>query len=226
MWYFPSESPFIASTVVDVRQVNRLVQGWANEVNGNLNEHNFVDDFGANAVANDMAEADVAARLFSKKKKIDPHAATATMFKIPHSTRWSPVDDSGGTFVSRGGQCLVFISFQLHCPTVPSNQSGTNYCIELDGVPMMDTLLGTGDQSNDFLDTAFGATVSGGQVEFDYGTSPSFRAEQEKHRVTGLFNLTPGEHTIRLLVRNLFTITATPPQYISQREAIFLDLWA
>lgn len=224
-WAYPQNRPS-TGLILDNQEFNENLSRYADEVNGNLNEHNFAVNCVPNMIDNGVTEPDIVSRLYSTKNAVNPHAATTSMVEIPRSLSWQGVDGAAKTIVSRGGLFLVFISFQLHCPTAASAASGLNFCIGLDGSPRMDTLLGTGDQSNDFLDTAFGATVGGGEVTWDFGTSPSFKANQERKLVTGLFRVSPGSHIINLMARNLFTTSGTQNQYISSREVIVLELWA
>ncbi len=230
-WAYPRHK-FTYTWTLDPEEWNDNLVVFANEMNGNLNEQNIASTgatypFMHDIIENSLCQFDVMARLFSKKTRVDPLGTTANMEEIPPTTRWFPIAASKPTtFHSRGGLALILISFQTHFPTMPSGMSGLNFAIEVDGVMRPDTLLGTGDQGNDFLDLAFGATLSGGEVDWDYGTSPSFRAIHEPKMVRGLIRLEPGQHVIRLVARNLFTVTAATAQYISNCETVVIDMWA
>lgn len=227
-WAYPQHK-FSTSLILDCDEFNDNMVAYATEVNGGLNEHNLSEGCLYAAMSQGVVEYDVAARLYNRKEPISPVAAVGTMAAIPVVSRWTPVDGTARTFNSRGGLVLVMIGFQLRVAGPSNNATGLNFCIGLDGIPQLDTLLGTGDQSNDLVDLAKGATVGGGEVEYDYGTSPSFRAAHERHLVKGLLRVEPGPHAIRLFARNLVTPNNTgtsTPQYISQREVIVLDMWA
>lgn len=218
---------FAYTWTLDSEEWNDNIVAFANEMNGNLNEQNFAsDDLLLDLMENDLTEFDVMARVFSEKVRVDPLGSTSAMTEVKMSTRWTAIDEGQpDPFVSRGGLCLIIINFQMHCSFSFTGTSGMNFAVEVDGHVMVDSLLGTGDQSNDFLDTAFGATVAGGEVEFDFGTSPSFRSDQEPKQVRCLVELDPGEHTVKLAVRNLFTVNDTAAQFISQIETIVIDCW-
>lgn len=224
-WAYPKHT-FETGDPLDCEAMNDTIAAYASEVNGNLNQHNWQTDTLLDLQGLSQVEPSIGLQIYEGGATVDPHAATSSMAVAPHRTRWSPIDGTEVEFTSRGGKAFVIISFQVHQPSVVAASSGLNFAIELDGVVMNDTLLGTGDESNDFLDTALGATVGGGEVTYDYGTSPSIRAAQTKCLVSGVFQLEPGEHIVRLVARNLFTINGTPPQYISQRETIILSMWA
>lgn len=224
-WVWPRYT-LTSGFVVDVDEFNENMSLYASEMNGGLNEQNFQQGIMADIIAAGACETDIMARTYAKQTKVDPHAAVSSMEAVPHGTRWVGISASEKSIVSRGGPALVIISFQIHCPTIPSGMSGLNFAVEVDGAISANTLLGTGDQSNDYLDTAYGATVGGGEVQYDYGTSPSFLGAQEPKQVVGTVYLTPGPHTIRLAARNLFTVQAAQAQYISQCETIVLELWA
>lgn len=215
-----------ANYVVDPDEMNENIAMFSTEVNGGLNEQNFQADITQALIEGALTEYDIMARSYAKQTGVDPHAAVGTMERVPHATRWSGISASEKSIVARGGWALVIISFQSRFPTIPSGMSGLNFAIEVDGSVNPNAMLGTGDQGNDFLDTAYGATVGGGEVTYDYGTSPSFLGAQEPKQVVGSVYLTPGPHTIRLAARNLFTIQTAPAQYISQCETIILELWA
>lgn len=224
-WAFPP-SKFSTAYVLDQEVFNDGVLAFSTETDGNLNEQNFAINTLADAMSASpsQTEDDIGMRIFQAATEVNPHAATSSMFKIPQFTRWSVVDGSKIEFTSPGGKIFVIIDLQLHCPLVADESCGTNYCIELDGAPQMNSLLGTGDISNEFIDT--GLSVGAFDAEFNYGTSPAMRATQKKLQVKGSYTIAPGVHTVRLLVRNLVAVAAAPSQFISQHETIILHLWA
>lgn len=217
---------------LDPSEWNDNIVSFASEMNGNLGEQNWLSvnggvPFMKQAINDGKAEDDAVARSTGVLYASDPHGFTAYMSEVKQNTRWTPVEGyTIGPFTSRGGLALIVFSFQMHCDVIPAACSGMNFGIEVDGRVFMGSLLGTGDQSNDFLDAAFGATVAGSEVTFDFGSSPSFRAYQEPKMVRLLTYLVPGQHTIRLVARNLFTVTAAVNQYITNGEGFVIDHWA
>lgn len=223
-WAYPVEK-FVSSYVLDMEDFNTNLAVFADEADGNLNEHNW----SINALAYLMTVSktvanDIAMRFYDTQTALAPMGALGTLTQLQHNTRWVPIDGMSKTFASPGGVIMVIASFQLRCTGFPAGQSGLNFILEVDGVPQANSLLGTGDQSNEYIDSSVG--TSGGTIALTFGTSPSFKAEHEPKMIKGHYRLEPGEHTVRVLARNLFTITAPIAQFVSQRELIILHMWA
>jgi hypothetical protein len=225
-WAYPKEK-ISASYVLDCDDFNANIAAWAAELDGNLNEHNWYASALHNAMVTlEQCADDIAIRVYHRIRTADPTAAaTATWFEIPHGTQWSAIElDNDGsddiTFTSRGGKMEAFFQFNLHCDNPGTKQSGVIFCVELDGAPLMNALIGTGDDSNDFV------PVDGVTPTTDWDTSASFRADAFPMRVKVSANLQPGQHVVRLLARNLYQRDVVPSQYISQVNSIILDLWA
>lgn len=217
---------------LDSDEWNDNIVPFASEMNGGLNEQNWLslsgaDYFMGSAANGGLAEYDTVARVFVDKTSVDPLGATGSMFEIKQSTKWVPITPSTkGPFTSRGGLAQIIISFQMHVPTVATSMSGLNFAIEVDGVVRVDSLLGTGDHGNDFLDNGASVTFAGGTPQFNWGSSPSFRSALEPKMVKCLVRLEQGQHTVRLVARNLFLVGGGAAQYISQIETIVIDCWA
>lgn len=226
MWTLP-RFRHAASYVMDMDEFNTNMTQFANQVDGGLNEHNWANNALVNILTADKVDEDIALNVYNTKLAIDPATAVGSLTKLRHSTSWSPVTGASATFTSHGGKAMVFISFQLVTVFTALEVPPLNFAIGLDGVVQQNALLGTGDPSNDFMETGTDATVAGGQVELDFGTAPGFRGVREKLLVTGLIDIAPGQHTIQLFSRNLYTRnTATPPeQYIAGYEVIMLKMW-
>lgn len=228
-WAFPKEK-FATGYILDSDDYNQNFLSYTQQINGGLNEHNWVDSAMNRMLEFGLVEDDVIARVFSEKTKKDPLSAVATHFEVPQATRWNRVTGTAVTFTSRGGLVWVIASFQCKLQNTPNDQSGLNFALEMDGMTSMGSLLGTGDGSNDYMDRGAGVIESGGipagtTPTYIYGSSPSVRARFAPIVVDGLFRVTPGEHTAYLVARNLFTAPAVY-QYISQREMIAIDMWA
>ena len=224
-WALPKEK-LTSGYILDADDFNANIASFVQEYDGNLNEQNFNATCLEQAMRAGKAADDIAVRLYSRKTPISPQGATGPMFEIPQTPSWVEVGGTVKNFTSPGGMALVIISFQLTTPGAVVIQSGLNFCVELDGAAQMNSLLGTGDQGNEFMATGEGYTVGGGDITFDAGTSPSVRARQMRHQVKGTYRLSPGEHTVRLLARNLFVQQdAAQSQFVSQRETIILHGW-
>lgn len=215
--------------LLDNEEYNDNIAVWASEVDGNLNEHNYAERILEAVVAGGFAAMSLGLRAYNNKQARDPQDYAATGLEVPQSERWNRVEDTDDLFVSRGGKVMVIMSFQCHMDPLSTDATGLNFAIELDGQVMASSLLGTGDESNDFVDGGIGYSLEDVLAppvfQLNYGTSPSFRAVQTPHRVVGVFHVEPGEHQIWLVARNLRTVESCN-QWITNCEAIILDGWS
>lgn len=217
-WGYPREK-FSTSYIMDCDDFNANIAAWSHETDGNLNEHNFAAGT-ALASSMDKATDGIAVKLLHSKNEVDPTASGGTLgYEVPHSINWTPIEDCDIEFSSVGESLLVVYSFQLNNPG-GTNQSGLLFCIELDGAPMMNSLIGTGDESNDYTNPA-----DVPDQEYNFDTGPAMRASSVPLMVKGTYKLPPGRHRTRLLARNLHLIDDTPLQYISQREVLVMKAW-
>lgn len=217
----------IANTyLLDVDEINDVFLPFTNELTA-LNEHNWTDGAFEAIVVNSLAEPDFAIQAHQIIHEREWESPGTTGISVPQATRWSAIPGTTQTFNSSGGKALIIYSFQLGTGTYLQDQSGLNFCIEVDGTPMLDGLLGTGDVQNDRIDKGIGAIFSGSgsAITGTYGSSPSFKSRAMPLRVQVLANLSPGRHTVRLLARNLFTDDSAY-QFICNCEGIVLDMWA
>lgn len=221
-WQFQRHA-WSTSYLLDCEEWNDNVAAFVGETDGNLNEHNFENRM----LALPVSESRGAAGVGYASDGIGVQTSVAVFGSgflaggrvLAQSEAWKTV----GTelpFVSRGGKVCVIISFQMGMQVTLTLQSGLNFCVGLDGAPVMSSLLGTGDQGNDFLDGGAGGSVP----VYSFGTSPSFRARHTAHQVTAVFEVSPGEHTVTLLYRNLFAVSACV-QNMDNCEIIVLDGW-
>lgn len=227
-WAYPQHR-HAGTYVLDNEEYNDNIAVFAAEVDGNLNEHNYEEGILATAISTGRCAEDMVLRVYNDKRPRDPQDYLATGLEIPQASRWTRVDGTNESFVSRGGKILVVVSFQCHMDANNLTQCGLNFAIELDGQVMASSLLGTGDESNDFIDGGAGFDIEDTtQVPvfvLNYGTSPSFRAIQTPHRVVGVFHVEPGEHEVWLVARNLRTVEECD-QWITNCETIVLDGWS
>lgn len=222
-WYFPKHT-YELTDLVDATSFNETLAALAGELDGHLNEHNWVSDTLQQRMQDDLVADDIALTVYYTEEDVSPIGATSAMFDVPQSVSWVPVDDTDVTWTSKyGGQINVICEFQLVCPSVLSNQTGLVFAVEVDGVPQPSSLLGTGDQSNDFITTGAHITPGGGAVTFDFGTSPSNRAKFWKGRAKCLMRIEPGQHTVRLVCRNLATAQTKPSQFIASRQTVVIE---
>jgi len=215
----------IANTyLLDVDEINDVLGVFSNEL-VKLNEHNWTDGAFEDIVVNDLAAPSFAITCHQDINEREWTSPGSTGVAIPQATRWSAVPGTSIAFQSSGGKALVIYSFQLGTGTYAQDQSGLNFCIEVDGTPMLNALLGTGDHQNDDIDKGVNVVYGGGGVTGTYGSSPSFKSRAMPIRVQAIVQLPPGRRVVRLLARNLFT-DDTAYQFICNCEGIVIDAWA
>lgn len=217
-WAFPREK-FASSYVLDCDDFNANVAAWAAETDGNLNEHNFV---AGTTLADSMDQASdgIAMKILHGKVEVSPTDSGGTLgFAVPHTQNWTPIEDCDVEFSTVGESVMVIYSFQLNNPG-GTHASGLIFCIEVDGAAQMNSLLGTGDETNDYTNPADSA-----DQEYNFDTSPSCRSSAHGYMVKGTYRLAPGRHTARLLARNLYLVNDQVSQQISQREIIIIKGW-
>ena len=222
-WAFPT-TLFRSNTVYDYLDVNEQLLEFSSQIDGWLNEHNFVVTIGSDLYADTKLATNVAVRAFRTATARNGIGGGSAVWSVPHSESWSTVSASTMTFGTPGGKCFITYSFQVNFTSQPAQSPGLQFCIDLDGSAQMSTLLGSGDMGNErFNDdnvTASTLPVS--------NSSPSIRHEYSAHCVEGLFTVDAGEHTAKLMVRNPYTLRdgARAGQGIGSLEGYILMLWA
>lgn len=208
---------------LDVDEINDVFRPWTDALS-DLNEHNWSESAFEQIVENDLAEPGFAIVTHSviTEREWDPVPGSGV--SVRQSTAWTVVPDSEIEFQSAGGSLLIIYSFAFISGTLGQDQSGLNFAIEVDGVPLFDSLLGTGDLSNDFVDKGVSVTGGAGGWTATYGSSPSFKSRALPLRCQTVFKCQPGKHTVKLLARNLYT-DAEAYQWIANCEGIVLDMW-
>lgn len=218
-WGLPKDM-YTASHVLDSEEWNANVYAFAEEIDGNLNEHNFSRFTAANI---GTVSDDACLRYYVEREEVSPTGSTASMTALKQMESWMPVDGTLVEFSALGTKVLAICSFQCRNP-VNLQQPGLNFCLALDGVPQSSTLIGTGDASNDLI--KLNRLVTGSKtIKFQFGTGPGVLALHTALMCKGLFVITPGYHTVQLFARNLDSDTGNAAQHISNREMIALPMW-
>lgn len=230
-WAYPPYKPS-TSLVLDVERFNENMAAFAQETDGNLNEHNFEQDFLDDRIDAAVASGlsgfvadDVALKLYHSAYTSSPLGHTLGGKVLRYSTEWSLVEGAITTFSVPAGKLFIVVSFQYHVDTSAFTVRcpGAVFCIELDGAAQMNSLIGTGDQSNEYTLNEDVQTPS-----LNYDGSPSFRSKYEPLQVKGTYAVSAGQHTVKLVHRNLSTFpnSADIFQWISQVEVMVIWMWA
>jgi hypothetical protein len=212
---------------LDVDEISEVFSVYSDE-SVNLNEHNWLYNVMEDVVVAGKAEPDFCMVVAHTRRARSHRDITGEGKRIVQSTAWVPIENGVVNWDSGGGKAVVIITGQLHLNVGSLDQSGLNLAIEVDGTVHTEGLIGTGDQANDYVDSGLNvlATSGGGSgFTLGYGSSPSLRALDYPFLVKVMLNLSPGRHTARLVTRNLF-MNSTVYQYVTNYEAIVLDLWS
>lgn len=215
--------PFTVSTreVVDVDTINESLLAIIEEVTGELNEHNFAEDAFAGVDRTILAE-DIGLRLHHEFQEANPNdpptAAANTPNVVPVSTRWQAVDPTmTKTVTTKGGKLWIMASFQ--CRT--NATYGALFAIEINGVVLGDSLIGSGDIDNDRLDQPSGGGVA--PFTFNLGSVPCVWLPNAGALVIeAVVTVSPGQYIIRPVMRNP-RLGDNDDQEVSNRELIVLE---
>jgi hypothetical protein len=214
-WKF---GPFTVSSqeIVDVDRVNENFYSVIEEVTGELNEHNWAES----AFASDrtLLAEDIAIRVAGNNRTEEP-SNLPTRTKVRLGSEWHRIADGlSRTFDSRGGLFWVMASFQIETDQLV----GAHFAIEVDGVALGDSLVGSGDMANDLVFSPTGTPLFsfvGPTVWYPYDGGPVV--------VSALIELGPGIHKLTAVVRNpeLFNDGSfTNAMFVANREIIIVEL--
>jgi hypothetical protein len=197
--------PFTVSAdeVVDIHRINTNFLVVVEEVTGGLNEHNWAEDAFTDR---DLLAEDVALRIKSNQMgaSTDPTSPTSGT-DVEFGQEWHAIAPNlDYTLVTKGGLIWLMASFQFDTDLM----WGVNFAIELDGNVLGDSLLGSGDSSNDLI------TLWGGSVYAPAGTSdiaaPALWGGGGVDSqggfgvvVSAMVELPAGSYTFRTVVRNV-----------------------
>ena len=220
-WYFPPNQ-FIASEVLDIDDFNGNLAAVHRELGGELNEQNFTTACLKDAEA--KWATDIALEFSLTRTERDPHDLAAVV-SVPVTMTWTPVDTRtvGATI---GGKALIIYSLQMTNPTAATRQPGQNFCIEVDGTPYLDSLIGSGDQTNDWIEHGAFKFEGAGGVSADQATGPGFKGDYRPYVCELVTYLPPGDHTVRLLSRNIDTCDGTIYQKVASVEGIVMLMYS
>lgn len=219
--------------ILDVRQLNDVFVWAADAISGGLDETVWSGDF---VNLDGVVEAGAWCRFF-----VCDEPATVTSARVlapqtyfdtvPYSFTWRAVDKYDLVITSRGAKTLLIFWGGVSNRPTSGNQDypGIMLGIEVDGVLQPDSVFGSGDWGNDRQEETAGTTgtINGQGVDWTFlsGTGPGYRGRWCPYRLTSLVDLSPGEHTVRLVYRNISRGYA-PSQYIDAGGSVAMEIWA
>jgi hypothetical protein len=199
-WKF---APFVVATdyVADIDTVNENFLAVIGEVTGALNEHNF-DRIGFD----DRTLWDESIALKVTHVKSDFSTTTPNSDAVDITVGWHPIhEDFDATVTTKCRKLWIIASFQCNIAA----QYGALLGIDLDGTVLGESIIGSGDHSNDQMDDyGFVSGGGAGAYGFTFGSTPGvFRAMDSAGYVSTLtgapfvldavVDVTPGTHVIK-----------------------------
>jgi hypothetical protein len=227
-WYFPPEQ-LVASDCVDFDVINAALQGVHSEVSGELNEQNWAassltNTWGTSGSPPSLLAVEPGFAIVAHHVDEDTDPFGGPLFELQKSTSWRPVDRAEITFDGFGGMVHIVASWQCRHSSLTSRTNGFMYCFEIDGNPVPDAMIGSGDLTNDLVQS--GIVFTGTITTNDYATGPGFAAAHIGYSLELMTHLAPGRHVIRLVSRALETDTGTSVVHsVGTVELYALELW-
>ena len=251
-WRYPPQ--YIGPNyAVDNSPINEAFTAVVGEASGALNEHNFPssDDILAdNLLERSNLSDDAAMRLHyaSSPTSTYPRSYNSKTgwVEISIADGWQSFTEDGCTleFLSLGGATWLNASFNVHCGfnniSIVQKGYGYNFALELDGVMLAESMLGTGDSVSEFYNGPNGRAAKLVPTKLAHLNTPQggggIAAARIPIVVDAVVDLTPGPHTLRLLVMNIRGRmrggnksgeqyrTPSKETYISTRELFALEM--
>ena len=248
-WRYPPQH-IGPNYVADTSPINEALTAVVGESTGMLNEHNFDSP---------STDTNPESCLLSRLNLVDEaafrlHYATASTLPDPANYKkvgwveidsvdgWQTFSDDGCTleFTAYGGLAWLNASFNVHCGNdVRTNVQkgyGYNFAIELDGIIVYESLLGSGDSTSEFYNGPNGRAARTTMSKTTQWVTPQCGGGISAARipvvVDAIVNLPPGRHTVRIAVMNIrgkmvsgnTNGTAQRTTHISNRELFVLEL--
>ena len=213
--------------VVTIDSVNDNFQPFIGELTGGLNEHNLdATTFTVSEFADDMC-----LRLHLSRPTLNAALTGVVGYGVPDLAGWGAIQSVDGwqsftddglykSFVGRGGSTWICASFNIHCGTNSTSSGGVPFyrqmgfgylvALRINGAVLHETLLGSGDPSqDDFKSDEFSETSEAAR---NNDKSPLARRPQGGGGIAGarlpvvidaVVDLLPGENTVEVVVMNI-----------------------
>lgn len=261
-WKYPPY-PIKDGQVIGIDALNENFLGYTEELSGSLNEHNFSAKLGA-PVARTALAAD-AAHIIHRSvpgggddadaiPNVNDYVDRANWLTLRQRDGWQTFMSSTGTHVrgmglrmnARGGMCWICGSINIHTGDIYDSGTsaamqlgfGYNIAIQIDGNVVFESILGSGDSTNEFYNGHNGraAVINTGGTGAKYNTPQAgggVIAAQLPVVVDAVVELAPGPHDIRIVVMNIRGQGKSgtsandgwgPNAYISTRELFVLEM--
>jgi hypothetical protein len=217
-WKFPKHR-IRSGDPLGIDEFNENAIEFASE-SGHLNEHNW-----GNGIINSESLIDKGARIKARARQKsngyggDGNSDAANASLLSAVSSWVVVPDFNSSFATPGGLLLIIISIQQD-----GRSNGIMWAISINGQIIPESILGTGELSNDrlsfdALDPATGFAPAG----FPSQSSPGIQRARIGITTQVVIPVLAGIYTIQLLAYQLEGDWGSP-QYVPVGEIITLEL--
>tara|TARA_R110002110_G_scaffold1039_1_gene4086 strand:+ start:18103 stop:18840 length:738 start_codon:yes stop_codon:yes gene_type:complete len=207
-WRFPKHR-VSDDSVIEIDGINENFRGVVEEGSGELNEHNWKVSSWPDRLT-DLSDG-VAVRYKSRQVGIDPASGSgsASTFVAQDNPTWQLIDQLTETITSTGGDFWILASFQVRAPWYQPDilaigtggyfsAFGLQFALRVDGKVLTDSIIGSGDLSNDlFVSESLVTSPPGGSIlSFN---SPGVTATYASVSTEAITTLAPGAHTVEVV---------------------------
>lgn len=218
-WKYPEHKPK-AGGVVEVDDLNRSFNAYAQEVSGGLNEHNWSKD----TFHRTYCDEDVAIEVWQSKLAVDPSSAlddpTNDNFKIRISRGWQKITSMTVEATTEKSTLWIIGSLQhvgawAACP---------QYAVQINGTVITETITGAAGQGYDAYHETWSDTLKHlTQTTFGPGLAMSTRRSVG---LDALIDVPSGVHDIAIVGRVMQTndVELNAKFSVQNRELIVLSL--
>lgn len=250
-WTYPKRA-IEGTYVLDIEPINQNFLALASETSGYLNEHNF--KAGTKLVLSRSGEdspalpKDIGFRLmYTRKESGSPSSGEGTNWQRFQANDFYQTKGVAGlsmTRTYRGGTVWICGSFNLHThgqgrssfPTISGRTNlndkgfGFNCAIELDGAIIGESLVGSGDPTNENYDEgapSFDTSGTPNELSFFRRGGGGINGAMNSIVVDAVVQVPPGKHTIRIAIMDIRASNGNETgrhTYVSTSELFALEM--
>lgn len=193
-WRYPTYYPK-AGDVAAIDWINEAIAPWVQEISGKTNEHNWMVNLTGGTRL--LQNAGAVMRVYDTSVSVNHGAFTASReptysptdaYKVPRNTSWNTVSGLSYEFSARGGPIKVRAGLQINFGQLTTTTNyfnllaGAQFGIAIDGSVQGETIIGGAERDHDRK----GDTIS---------------SDRDKQRLSGVFEIAPGLHTVSIMAR-------------------------
>jgi hypothetical protein len=236
-WRYPRYD-IKSGAVIDTDGINENFIPIVSEASGALDEHNISADTPAIARSQLAENAAFILHTASASPSVQDYTNKKQWAVIASTDGWQTFDEKGLSldFVAKGGTVWICASLQLIAGTgvarVDQKGFGYNVGLKIDGTTVFESVLGSGDASNEYY-----RGFKGRGLVVEPGTNDELATPQCGGGLSGarlpvtvdtVLELSPGRHLIEVTVMNIRSSMESSSSnnrtYIATREIFALEM--